>query len=411
MNSVSSNRKGLHALLVVENAPVPHDRRVWNEARALVDDGYDVTIISPADSRAKESPRFEQLDGVDIYRFRMPFGGARKTDFLLEYSWAALAIHFLALRIFIKHRFHIIHVANPPDIFFGLKWLFGLAGVKFIFDQHDLGPETYQSKFDDNRVDALWRVLAWLERRTYRASDAVIVTNESYKARALGRGSVPPEEVFVVRNSPDPALFQPRPAKPELKDGYEHMVVFVGSMGFQDGVQILIDAAHHMREKRQRTDVLFILVGTGDVWDQLQEQHERLGLGDGVRFTGFISDDDMLDYLATADLGAAPDIDNPLNDISTMIKTMDYMAMGVPVVSFDLTESRASAADAAIYVADHTAEAYGDAVIELLDDPERRETMAAYGQERINGPLSWSRSALQLTAAYDEALGLRPKGH
>lgn len=392
-----------HALLIVENAPVPHDRRVWNEARALVALGYEVTVISPADARASSKARREQLAGVDVRRFPMPFGGHRKIDFALEYAWAALAIHWYAFRIWRQKRFDLIHVANPPDIFFGLKWLFGLRGVKFVFDQHDLGPETYQSKFDDEDTDALWRVLRWLERRTYRASDAVIVTNESYRDRALGRGEVADENVFVVRNSPDLQLFQPRPVRSELKAGYEHMVVFVGAMGFQDGVQVLLDAADHVRRVRGRQDVLFAVVGTGDVWEQLQEQHRILGLGDGVRFTGFISDDEMLDYLATADLGAAPDIDSPLNDISTMIKTMDYMAMGLPVVSFDLVESRASADDAAVYVEDHTAEAFGDAIVDLLDDPGKRGRMSAIGRQRISGPLSWERSAEQLALAYDRA--------
>ncbi len=396
----------LHALLVVENAPVPHDRRVWNQARSLAERGYEVSIISPSDKRSADRPSFERLEGIDIYRFKMPFGGSRKRDFVMEYGWAALAIHSRAMRIWRKKRFDVIHVANPPDIFFGLKWMFGWHGVKFVFDQHDLGPETYQSKFEDEKSGVLHKILTWLERRSYRASDAVIVTNESYRSRALSRGRVPDDNVFVVRNSPDLQLFATRPPTPELKDGYDHMVVFVGTMGFQDGVQVLLDAAHHVRLVRGRRDVLFVVIGTGDVWDELQEQHERMGLGEGVRFTGFISDEDMLDYLATADVGAAPDIDNPLNDISTMIKTMDYMAMGLPVVSFDLTESRRSAGEAAVYVDEHTGQAFGDALVDLLDDPERRAKMSSVGRERIDGPLSWNRSADQLDAAYRRALGL-----
>ncbi len=392
----------LHALLVVENAPVPHDRRVWNEARALVEQGFDVSVIAPAGT---DQASKQVLEGVTIHRFSMPFGGPLKRDFLLEYGWAVLAIHALALRIWRRKRFHVIHVANPPDLFFGLKWLFGTRGVKFVFDQHDLGPETYQSKFDEERTDMLWHALRWVEQRSYRAADAVIVTNESYRQRAVGRGEVDDDAIFTVRNSPDLGLFKPRSPSPELKGEYKHMVVFVGTMGHQDGVDVLLDAADYLRRERGRIDVLFALVGTGDVWDQLQEQHRALNLGDSVRFTGFIPDDEMLDYLATADVGAAPDRQSPLNDISTMIKTMDYMAMGLPVVSFDLTESKVSAGPAAIYAREHTARAFGDAILELLDDPQRREEMAEQGRARIAGPLSWERSAERLAQAYDRALG------
>ncbi len=395
-----------HALLVVENCSVPADRRVWNQARAAVAGGYDVTVISPMGEKAGDVDRHERREGVEIRRFPMPFGGPRKIDFLFEYGWAVLVCHWLAWRVWRRKRFDVIHVANPPDMFFGLKWLFGRRGASFVFDQHDLGPETYQSKFDEQREDAFSRLLGWLEHRSYRAADAVIVTNESYRERAVGRGAMADDDVFTVRNSPDLNLFRPRPARPELKDGHEHLVLFVGTMGHQDGVHILLDAAHYVRHTLGRTDVLFVMVGTGDAWDRLQGHHEALGLGDGVRFTGFISDDDMLDYMATADVGAAPDVESPLNNISTMIKTMDYMAMGLPVVSFDLVESRVSAGDAAVYATSHTGESFGTAILDLVDHPEQRKAMAAIGRERIAGPLSWENSATQLLAAYGRARGV-----
>ncbi|MFN3217767.1 MAG: glycosyltransferase family 4 protein [Acidimicrobiales bacterium] len=391
-----------HALLVVENAPVPHDRRVWNQARALRDAGHDVTIISPASEKLQATERREVLDGIDVYRFPMPFGGRRRADFVLEYGWAVLACHLLAIRVFLRRRFDLIHVANPPDLFFGLGWMFRPFGVAFVFDQHDLSPETFESKFE-RKAGAIGVVLRWLERRSYRAAQAVVVTNESYRARATGRGGVDDADVFTVRNSPDLDLFSPRRPQPELKRGHEHLVVFVGTMGHQDGVGVLLDAAAHVRIDKGRDDIGFVFVGTGDTWEELQERHAELGLGDGAWFTGFIPDDEMLDILASADIGAAPDLDLPLNNVSTMIKTMDYMAMGLPVVSFDLTESRVSAGDAAIYARDHSAAAFGDAIIELVDDPERRAEMARIGQERIAGPLSWKHSAENLLAAHDHA--------
>ncbi len=390
-----------HALLVVENETVPHDRRVWNQARSAQRNGYDVTVICP--QGRKKQPRRETIEGVDIVRFSMPFGGPRKIDFVLEYGWALFNCFQLSARVWRKQRFDLIHVANPPDLFFPLQWVFGRMGAAFVFDQHDLGPETYQSKFDEEQLTPMAKLLGRMEALSYKAADSVIVTNESYRERALGRGRMADDDVFIVRNSPDLELFKPRTPKPELKAGYEHMVVFVGTMGYQDGVHVLLEAAKHVRDTRGRTDVLFVLMGTGDTYDALLEQHEALGLGEGVRFTGFIPDDDMIDYLSSADVGAAPDDDNPLNNISTMIKTMDYMAMGLPVVSFDLVESKFSAGPAAVYASTHSPEAFGDAIIELCDDDARRAQMGRAGRERIEGPLSWAQSEKQLMASYDRA--------
>lgn len=403
-----SGREGgrRHLLLVVENEEVPHDRRVWNQARAGVRNGFDVTVICP---RNRKGSKTEIRDGVRIRRFSMPFGGPKKTDFILEYVWALVCITFWSIATYVRRPFHLIHVANPPDLFFFLKWIFAPFGVKFVFDQHDLGPETYQSKFDQPTEDFITKALEFVEQRSYRAADAVIVTNHSYEKRALGRGRMAPEDVFVVRNSPDLELFQPRAARPELRRGFEHLAVFVGTMGHQDGVHIALEAARHVRAERGRTDIGFAFIGTGDMWQKLQELHHQADLGDGVWFTGFVSDSDMLDYLSSATIGLAPDLDSPLNNISTMIKTMDYMAMGLPVVSFDLVESRFSAGDAAIYAVDHTPASFGDAIIELIDDPVRRERMAQLGFERISGPLSWERSEDRLMACYERAFAERPR--
>lgn len=391
-----------HLLLVVENAAVPHDRRVWNQARAGARNGYEVTVICPK-GRAPADVSSEDAEGVHIRRFPMPFGGPRKVDFLLEYGWAMVCIFALSVTTYLRRPFHLIHVANPPDLFFGLQWMFGRLGVAFVFDQHDLGPETYQSKFDEPTEDAMYKALWWIEQRSYAAADTVIVTNHSYEQRALGRGGMAQDDVFVVRNSPDLDLFRPRAPKPELRRGFDHLAVFVGTMGHQDGVHIALEAAAHVRRTLGRTDIGFVFIGTGDTWERLQARLAELDLGDGVWFTGFISDDDMLDHLSSSTVGLAPDLDSPLNNISTMIKTMDYMAMELPVVSFDLIESRFSAGEAAIYAADHSPEAFGDAVVELVDDAERREKMQRLGVERIHGPLSWSVSEANLMACYQRA--------
>lgn len=396
-----------HVLLLVENCSVPHDRRVWNEASTLRRAGYAVSVISPKGDDL-DTQNHERIDDIDIYRFSMPFGGKSKKDFILEYGWAMLATLALALRVWRKERFDVIHVANPPDFYFPFKWLFGPFGVRFIFDQHDLAAETYREKFDETEEGGgglVYKVLQFCETRSYRAADAVIATNESYRDRAIAEHAVPSDRVVVVRNAPDPRVYKRRPARPELSVGYEHMVMFVGVMGYQDGVHVLVDAAHHVRHTLGRTDVLFSLIGTGDQFDDLQAQHARLELGDGVRFTGFISDDEMLDYLATADIGVAPDLFGPLNNVSTMTKTMDYMSMGMPTVSFDLKESRYTAGDSAVFVADNSAVALAEAIIELVDDPERRQRMGASGYERIIGPLSWQASEVALLSVYEALSG------
>lgn len=367
-----------------------------------------MSVISPKGTKL-DTTSFERISDVDIHRFSMPFGGENKVDFLLEYGWAMSASLALALKVWRKKPFAAMHVANPPDFYFPFERAFRSKGVKFIFDQHDLASETYLEKFDE--VDAanadggtFYKLLRFCEKKSFEAASMVISTNESYRERAIQELGTDPERVMVVRNAPDPNVYQRRPARPELRGEYESMVMFVGVMGFQDGVHVLLDAAHHVREVRGRTDILFALVGTGDQKDNLLAQHERLGLGEGVRFTGFISEDDMLDYLATADLGVAPDLNGPLNDVSTMTKIMDYMSMGMPVVSFDLKEARHTAGDAAAYVKENSGEALGEKIIELIDDPERRATMGAAGYERITGPLSWENSARNLLEVYRRAL-------
>lgn len=396
-----------HVLLLVENYSVPHDRRVWNEARTLREAGYAVSVISPKGEKL-DTESYERISDVDIYRFAMPFGGKNKADFLLEYGWAMSASFALALKVWRKNPFAVMHVANPPDFYFPFERAFRSKGVKFIFDQHDLSSETYLEKFNEGEQvsngGVFYKLLKFCEKKSFAAAAMVISTNESYRERAISECGLEPDRVMVVRNAPHSDRMQSRPARPELRGDYDSMVMFLGVMGYQDGVHVLVDAAHHVREVRGRKDILFALVGTGDQKQDLLAQHERLGLGEGVRFTGFISEEDLSDYLATADLGVAPDLNGPLNDVSTMTKIMDYMSMGMPVVSFDLKEARFTAGEAAAYVKENTGEALGDKIIELIDDPERRATMGPIGYERISGPLSWEKSAANLLEVYERAL-------
>lgn len=393
-------------LLIVENHSVPADRRVWGEAQSLHHAGYVVSVICPRGRHMDREP-YELRDGVAIHRFAMPFDGNSRLNYILEYGWALLACFGLSLRIWARRGFDVVHVGNPPDIFFPLAWFYKIFGKRFVFDQHDLCPETYLSKFPGAGRRFAYRLLLWTEKRSYRAADAVIATNLSYRDVILSRGGVTADRVFVVRNSPNLAVFHPQPPDPALKEGHAFLVVFVGLMAAQDGVDYLLRAAHHVVFARGRRDVFFVLIGTGDSWHDLQKLHAELELGSHVCFTGRIPDEPMLKYLAAADVCASPDPFNPLNDVSTMQKLMEYMAVRKPIVSFDLKESRFSAQDAALYVRDNDWRAFGDAIVELLDDPARRDAMGEAGLRRIRSEIGWERSEEQLRAAYARILGTR----
>jgi len=394
---------GHKVLLLVENHSVPADRRVWAEAESLRRAGFRVSVICPRGRHMDRGP-FELRDDIAIYRFRMPFDGPHPANFVLEYLWAFVACFGLTLRVWRERGFDVVHVGNPPDFFFPLGWFVRLFGKRFVFDQHDLCPETYLSKFARAPRGFVYRFLLWCEKRSYAAADAVIVTNESYRAVAHERGGVPQQDLFVVRNSPNRKLFIPRPPDPARKHGFRHLIAYVGVMAHQDGVDYLLRAAHHVVHERQREDVLFVLIGTGDAWDELQELHAELELGDRVRFTGRIPDEPMLQYLAAADVCASPDPYNPLNDVSTMTKLMEFMAMGKPIVSFDLKEARYSAGNAAVYVGHNDSLAFGDAILDLLDDAGRRRAMGESGLRRIREEIGWERSTEHLLAAYRCAL-------
>jgi glycosyltransferase involved in cell wall biosynthesis len=273
-------------LLVVENHSVPADRRVWGEAQSLRRAGFRVSVICPR-GRHMDRGAFEERDGVAIYRFAMPFDASSRLHYLLEYGWALLACWGLSLRVLRERGFDVVHVGNPPDLFFPLAWFYKLFGKRFVFDQHDLCPETYLSKFEGAGQRLSYRVLLWCEKLTYRAADVVISTNESYRQVAMERGGVPPDRVFVVRNSPSSALFVPRPADAALKEGFAHLVAFVGIMSQQDGVDYLLRAAHHVVYAMGRRDAVRAH-GNRPAWDELQELYRELELEPYVRFTGRI---------------------------------------------------------------------------------------------------------------------------
>jgi glycosyltransferase involved in cell wall biosynthesis len=390
-----SNRR---ALILVENLSVPFDRRVWQECTTLRDAGWTVHVICPQGEKRDTEPEAE-IDGVRIHRYPLRAATGGPAGYLREYGSALWHTARLARKV---GPVDVVHACNPPDLLFLPALWLKRRGARFVFDQHDLVPELYLSRFDRGE-DLLYRAVCALERRTYRAADIVLATNESYRDVAVRRGGRRPEDVFVVRSAPAIERFQPVPPEPELKRGKPHLLCYLGVMGPQDGVDYALRALAKLRDEFGRTDWHAVFVGAGDAFDAMVELSGRLGLSEQVQFTGRIPDADLVRYLSTADVCLSPDPRNPLNDVSTMNKVLEYMAMGRPIVSFDLKEARVSAGDAALYAPANDEAEFAKLITLLLDDPQKRAEMGRIGQERVSGPLSWRNSQASLLAAYAAA--------
>lgn len=387
-------------LIIVQNQSVPPDRRVVNEAWSLCAHGYDVTVLSP---RSKQWSRgFEVIDGIRIYRHPTPREGSAPLGYVWEYAWSMFWEALYTTWIYFRHGFDVIHGCNPPDDVVFVAAPFRLFGVKFIFDHHDASPELYAAKGGSSGT--IQRLLRWLETITYRFSDAVIVTNESYKDLAIARGGRSADDVFIVRNGPDPQVFQAVSPNPELKNGKQYLVGYVGCMNYQDGLDILVQVAEHIKGDR-RTDVGFVCVGTGPELPMLRQMVQDRDLADMVRFTGRISDSELLENLSTADVCVNPDRPCEMNDISTMIKIMEYMALGKPIVQFESREGRFSAQEASVYAdkADPV-RSFAEKILWLLETPEERERMGQFARARVERELAWEHSVPHLLASYARAL-------
>lgn len=384
-------------LIIVENLPVPFDRRVWQEATTLQRAGYDVAVICPIGKGY--TARRETIDGVAIYRHPLPLEASGAVGYLIEYGTALFWESVLAWRIFFTRGFDVIHACNPPDTIFLVGWMFKLFGKRFLFDHHDINPELYEAKF--GRRDGFYRLLCWFERLTFRTADVSIATNESYRRIAIERGRMAPERVFVVRSGPDLRRLRILPADERLKNGRRYLVGYVGVMGKQEGIDLLLRAVAHIVHEWKRTDVQFGLVGGGTELEAMKAYAKTLGIDGYVTFTGRVPDADMLAVLNTADVCVNPDVANEMNDKSTMNKIMEYMALGKPIVQFDLTEGRFSAQEASLYAAKNDEIDLARKIVELLDDAPRRERMGSYGRGRVEAALSWEHEVPKLLAAYD----------
>jgi len=389
--------------IIVENLPVPQDRRVWQEARALTEVGHRVSIICPK-GPGFESAR-ETLEGIEIYRHDLREGSG-PLGYLVEYTWALAVELFLALRIYAHTGFRVIQACNPPDTIFLIGAFFKLLGVRFIFDHHDLNPELYEDKF--RRKDFFYRLVCLAERLTFRTADVAIATNSSYRDVALTRGGMSPERSFVVRSCPDLSRFQWQPPRLELKEGNEHLVVYLGVMGPQDGLDLLLASIEYIVKNKSRRDTLFVLIGDGTERQLLKTAAKSRGLDPFVKFTGRIPDSEVGAYFSTADVGVAPDPKNAMNDKSTMNKVLEYMGYGLPVVLYDLTEGRRSAEDAALYACPNNPIDFAEKVLTLLNSESLRHELGQRARRRIEECFSWETDKQVLLKAYETAL--RPPG-
>ncbi len=388
-------------LIIIENLPAPFDRRVWMEACTLRDAGYQVSIICPMGKGY--TSRFESIEDIEIHRYPQSIEASGALGYLAEYGTALFWDLVLAVKIALGRGFDVVQACNPPDLIFLAALPFKLLGKKFIFDHHDLCPELYEAKFATR--GAFYRMLRLFERLTFWAADVSIATNESYKAVAIGRGGMDPAKVFVVRSGPERSAWSPQPGVEQWRNGRKHMVGYLGVMGEQEGIDLLIEAIGLIVRRHGRQDIQFVLVGDGTERRNLEAQVERDGLGDYVHFTGRIGDAELIEALSSADVLVNPDRPSELNDKSTMNKIVEYMAMAKPIVQFEMKEGRFSAMDASLYARGGDVADFAGRIMELVDDPERRAAMGAAGRARFEAALCWEHQRPTLLAAYARALG------
>lgn len=394
-------------LVIVQNLPVPTDRRVWLECQALRDAGYTVSVICP---KGPGDPDYECHEGVHLYKY----AGAPPTrgflSYLLEFVYSWLRTALLSVRVRRERGFDVLQACNPPDTYWALAALWRPLGVKFVYDQHDLNPELFRSRFGEPKGPAArlqLKGLLWLERMTYRIADHVIVTNGSYRSIARRRGNRTEADTTIVRSGPDTTVMRPVEEVPHWRKGARHLLAYVGILGPQDNGDVLVHVMQRLVAQRGRDDVHLVLMGFGDTLEDLQRLADDLGVADAITFTGRADRTTLSEVFSTADVGLCPDLRTPLNDVSTHNKVMEYMAFGLPLVTFDLTETRVSAGDCAVYVESGDLDGYARAVSDLLDAPSRRLELGLAARHRCVTLLDWRPQAKAYVKVFDDLLGVR----
>lgn len=390
--------KARRVLIVVENLPVPLDRRVWLEATSLQANGYDVAVICPT-GRGWDK-LYEEIDGIHIYRYPEPVEAhSGAVAYAREYLWSLWHWFRLARKVRRERGFDVIQGCNPPDLIFLLALWYRLRGVHYLFDHHDVCPELFEAKFGTKGL--LYKIMLVWERMTFATASVSIATNQSFRDIALRRGKMNAEDVFIVRSAPKIEKFEIRPADPEMRKGAAMVLGYVGVIGQQEGMDLLVAAADHLIRDLGRADVHFLIVGFGPEVPTVEADVVARGLSAHFTFTGALYGEDLLRALNSCDIGVSPDPKNAMNDISTMNKVMEYMTLEKPVVQFDLKEGRASAEDASVYAAANDPKDFAVKIAELIDQPEMRASMGKIGRARVLDQLSWAHSVPNLLAAYE----------
>ena len=398
--------KGKKILIIVQNLPVPFDRRVWLEATTLKKYGATVSVISP---KGKKKYREKEIviDGINVFRYSAYEAKEGVLSFVWEFFYCFLMTFLLTFKVFFKVGFDVIHACNPPETFFIIGLFFKLFGKKFVFDHHDLSPEMFLAKYNKDPEDGgiLYKILLLLEKLTFKTADVVITTNNSHKKIAIERGGLDEDRIFVVRSGPDVNRFKIFEPINELKRGKKYMVCYLGEMCKQDGVDYLIDAAYLIENKYRRDDILFLMIGGGPEQPKMVEYAKSKGVKN-IFFTGRISDEELSKYLSTCDVCVDPDPKNLWSDKSTMNKIMEYMYFSKPIVAFDLKENSFSAKNAALSAKDNDVEEMAKLIIKLMDDHKLRKKLGEYGRERFEKFLSWEHSVLHLIDGYKKVFGI-----
>jgi len=389
-------------LILLQNEPLPSDRHVWNQATALTRAGYEVTAICPTGESRDRAER-EPIEGVEIHRYRPRSPGEGAVGYAVEYLAALWSIRRLARRLARERPFDLVHACSPPDFLLLAALPLRRRGARFVFDHHDLTPELYLTRFGGG---LLHRLTLAAEQVAFRSADVVLSVNDSYRRVAIERGRRNPADVAVVRTGPDLTRFLPSEPDPALKRGKRFLLSYAGVMGPQDGVDQALLALAELHALRQDWHAVFM--GDGEVLAEMRGLADELGLSECVEFSGWVEHETIGRVLSSSDVCLAPDPSNPLNDVSSMVKLSEYMAMSRPMVSYDLAESRFGAGEAAAFVAPGDHAAFAGAVSELLDDPARRASMGAAGRERVEQVLAWEHQERALLAAYERALAMGP---
>jgi glycosyltransferase involved in cell wall biosynthesis len=400
---------GKHILFVVENCSVPDDQRVWKEAKAVKEMGFDVSIISPKDSK-RDKEKYTVINDIEIYRYKQLVLGTGFISYFFEYANYLLLTFFLCLKINFKKKVSVFHSANPPDLFFLIFIFFKIFRAKYIFDVHDLFANTFESKYEKRKgflKSFLLGFVNLIEKINIKAADFIVVTNQSYKEYLINKYRISDKDIFIVRNAPE--LDNRLEFAPDviLKNGKKYLLVFFGMMGEDDGVDVILKACHYIIHEKNFSDFYCCLLGPDNIErspyiKELKKLYTELNLSENVKFTGYLLWEEIHTYLNTADIGLSPDLYTLQNDISTMIKIMEYMSHGLPILSFNLKENKYSAGEAAVYCDSYGYKEFAEKIMYMLNDEKLLKDKSEVGLKRYKTDFNWSKSSQNIKELYSK---------